>query len=66
MCLCVCVCVSVCVCVCYRGSEHIMDDLLSRLEQYACNLEEVVSERTAQLLEEKRRAEGLLTQMLPR
>ncbi|KAL2098238.1 hypothetical protein ACEWY4_007445 [Coilia grayii] len=48
------------------GSEHIMDDLLSRLEQYACNLEEVVSERTAQLLEEKRRAEGLLTQMLPR
>ncbi|XP_063074370.1 atrial natriuretic peptide receptor 1 [Engraulis encrasicolus] len=48
------------------GSEHFMDDLLSRLEQYACNLEEVVSERTAQLLEEKRRAEGLLTQMLPR
>ncbi|XP_041912730.1 atrial natriuretic peptide receptor 1 [Alosa sapidissima] len=48
------------------GSEHIMDDLLSRLEQYACNLEEVVSERTAQLLEEKRRAESLLTQMLPR
>ncbi|CAB1328232.1 unnamed protein product, partial [Coregonus sp. 'balchen'] len=33
---------------------------------YATNLEEVVSERTAQLLEEKRRAEGLLTQMLPR
>nr|XP_046181241.1 atrial natriuretic peptide receptor 1 isoform X2 [Oncorhynchus gorbuscha] len=46
--------------------ENILDDLLSRMEQYATNLEEVVSERTAQLLEEKRRAEGLLTQMLPR
>ncbi|KAL7855543.1 hypothetical protein AOLI_G00191470 [Acnodon oligacanthus] len=48
------------------GSEYILDDLLSRLEQYACNLEEVVSERTAQLQEEKKKAEGLLTQMLPR
>ncbi|XP_017564963.2 atrial natriuretic peptide receptor 1 [Pygocentrus nattereri] len=48
------------------GSENILDDLLSRLEQYACNLEEVVSERTAQLQEEKKKAEGLLTQMLPR
>ncbi|XP_010886835.2 atrial natriuretic peptide receptor 1 isoform X1 [Esox lucius] len=46
--------------------ENILDDLLSRLEQYATNLEEVVGERTAQLVEEKRRAEGLLTQMLPR
>ncbi|XP_041699154.2 atrial natriuretic peptide receptor 1 isoform X2 [Coregonus clupeaformis] len=46
--------------------ENILDDLLSRMEQYATNLEEVVRERTAQLLEEKRRAEGLLTQMLPR
>ncbi|XP_078138641.1 atrial natriuretic peptide receptor 2-like, partial [Centroberyx gerrardi] len=48
------------------GSDNILDNLLSRLEQYATNLEEVVSERTAQFLEEKRRAEGLLTQMLPR
>ncbi|XP_051982336.1 atrial natriuretic peptide receptor 1-like [Xyrauchen texanus] len=48
------------------GSENILDNLLSRMEQYACNLEEIVSERTAQLQEEKKRAEGLLTQMLPR
>lgn len=54
------------VCVCFRGSESILDNLLSRMEQYACNLEEIVSERTAQLQEEKKRAEGLLTQMLPR
>ncbi|XP_073809370.1 atrial natriuretic peptide receptor 1 isoform X2 [Danio rerio] len=47
-------------------SENILDDLLSRMEQYACNLEEIVSERTAELQEEKKRAEGLLTQMLPR
>uniref|UniRef100_A0A8C2Q5R7 guanylate cyclase n=1 Tax=Cyprinus carpio TaxID=7962 RepID=A0A8C2Q5R7_CYPCA len=48
------------------GSENILDNLLSRMEQYACNLEEIVSERTAELQEEKKRAEELLTQMLPR
>ncbi|XP_035273170.1 atrial natriuretic peptide receptor 1 [Anguilla anguilla] len=48
------------------GSDNILDDLLSRMEQYANNLEEIVNERTAQLLEEKRKAESLLTQMLPR
>uniref|UniRef100_A0A671P4L7 guanylate cyclase n=1 Tax=Sinocyclocheilus anshuiensis TaxID=1608454 RepID=A0A671P4L7_9TELE len=42
------------------GSENILDNLLSRMEQYACNLEEIVSERTAELQEEKKRAEGLL------
>ncbi|XP_067106425.1 atrial natriuretic peptide receptor 1 [Osmerus mordax] len=52
--------------LCPSGGESILDDLLNRLEQYATNLEEVVNERTGQLLEEKRRAEGLLTQMLPR
>ncbi|XP_028832930.1 atrial natriuretic peptide receptor 1 [Denticeps clupeoides] len=51
--------------LCTNGGS-ILDDLLTRLEQYACNLEEVVNERTAQFLEEKRRTEGLLTQMLPR
>ncbi|KAI1887524.1 hypothetical protein AGOR_G00191200 [Albula goreensis] len=48
------------------GSENIPDVLLSRMEHYANNLEEIVSERTALLLEEKRKAESLLTQMLPR
>ncbi|XP_061102891.1 atrial natriuretic peptide receptor 1 [Conger conger] len=48
------------------GSDNILDDLLSRMEQYANNLEEIVNERTAQFLEEKRKAESLLTQMLPR
>ncbi|XP_060773170.1 atrial natriuretic peptide receptor 1 [Neoarius graeffei] len=51
--------------MCPSGSK-ILDNLLSRLEQYACYLEEVVSDRTAQLQEEKKKAEALLTQMLPR
>lgn len=54
------------VCVCVNGSGKILDDLLSRLEHYVCNLEEMVSDRTAQLQEEKKKAEALLTQMLPR
>uniref|UniRef100_W5M3H3 Guanylate cyclase n=1 Tax=Lepisosteus oculatus TaxID=7918 RepID=W5M3H3_LEPOC len=49
-----------------RGSDNILDNLLSRMEQYASNLEDIVNERTAQLLEEKKKAESLLTQMLPR
>ena len=43
-----------------------MDNLLSRMEQYACNLEGLVQERTADYLEEKKRAEDLLYNMLPR
>ncbi|MBN3311131.1 ANPRA protein, partial [Amia calva] len=48
------------------GGDNILDNLLSRMEHYAKNLEEIVNERTAQLLEEKKKAESLLTQMLPR
>uniref|UniRef100_A0A667WMY9 guanylate cyclase n=1 Tax=Myripristis murdjan TaxID=586833 RepID=A0A667WMY9_9TELE len=38
----------------FPTGDNILDNLLSRLEQYATNLEEVVNERTAQCLEEKR------------
>ncbi|XP_038045138.1 atrial natriuretic peptide receptor 1-like [Patiria miniata] len=44
----------------------ILDNLLHRMEQYANNLEELVSERTAAFLEEKKRAETLLYELLPR
>ena len=44
----------------------ILDNLLSRMEQYANNLEELVEERTAAFLEEKKRAETLLYELLPR
>ncbi|MBN3317649.1 ANPRA protein, partial [Atractosteus spatula] len=44
---------------------NILDNLLSRMEQYANNLEELVEERTQAYLEEKRKAEALLYQILP-
>lgn len=43
-----------------------MDNLLKRMEQYATNLESLVQERTADYLEEKRKAEDLLYQLLPK
>jgi len=42
-----------------------LDNLLSRMEQYAYNLEGLVEERTSDYLEEKKRAEDLLYNMLP-
>ncbi|XP_015685711.1 atrial natriuretic peptide receptor 2, partial [Protobothrops mucrosquamatus] len=47
------------------GSTSILDNLLSRMEQYANNLEKLVEERTQAYLEEKRKAENLLYQILP-
>lgn len=51
-----------------RGHEAgtLVDSLLKRLEQYAENLEHLVSERTQDYLEQKDKAEGLLYAMLPR
>ena len=44
----------------FRDNEsgNILDNLLSRMEQYANNLEALVEERTADYLEEKRKAES--------
>ncbi|KAG7200781.1 hypothetical protein KM043_003157 [Ampulex compressa] len=47
-------------------SSNILDNLLSRMEQYATNLETLVEERTADYLEEKRKCEELLYQLLPK
>lgn len=47
-------------------SSNILDNLLSRMEQYANNLESLVEERTADYLEEKRRCEELLYELLPK
>ncbi|XP_072028687.1 atrial natriuretic peptide receptor 1-like [Amphiura filiformis] len=48
------------------NSENILDNLLSRMEQYANNLEALVEERTEAFLEEKKRAETLLYEVLPK
>ncbi|KAG5856481.1 hypothetical protein ANANG_G00008400 [Anguilla anguilla] len=48
-----------------ENRSNILDNLLSRMEQYATNLEELVEERTQAYLEEKRKAETLLYQILP-
>lgn len=53
---------------CHRDGDKgdILDNLLSRMEQYANNLEALVEERTSDYLEQKRRAEDLLYSMLPK
>ena len=42
-----------------------MDNMVAMLEKYACNLEEIVAERTKQLVDEKKKTDVLLYQMLP-
>ncbi|XP_015246773.1 PREDICTED: atrial natriuretic peptide receptor 1-like, partial [Cyprinodon variegatus] len=48
-----------------ESRNNILDNLLSRMEQYANNLEELVEERTQAYHEEKRKAEALLYQIIP-
>ena len=48
------------------GGSNILDNLLSRMERYAGNLEAMVEERTQDYLEEKRRCEDLLYELLPK
>ena len=52
----------------YRDGDKgdILDNLLTRMEQYANNLEALVEERTADYLQEKKKAEELLYNMLPK
>lgn len=45
---------------------NIFDNMMTIMEKYASNLEELVEERTELLIEEKRKIEDLLHQMLPR
>ncbi|XP_033638736.1 atrial natriuretic peptide receptor 1-like [Asterias rubens] len=51
---------------CKNVSGGIMDNLLSRMEFYASNLEALVEEKTSAFLEEKKRAETLLYEVLPK
>ncbi len=49
----------------YCRKLDIVDHVLEKLEKYANNLESVVEQRTADLLDEKRKTDLLLHQMLP-
>ena len=48
----------------YRN-KNIVDIILQRLEKYASNLEDLVDQRTQQLMEEKQKTDKLLFRMLP-
>jgi len=43
----------------------IMDTMIQKLEKYADNLENIVEQRTAQLMDEKQKTDMLLHRMLP-
>jgi len=44
---------------------NIMDNMINLIERHADNLEELVEERTRQLMEEKKKTDRLLYKMLP-
>ena len=46
--------------------KNIMDNMMEMMEKYALNLEDVVTERTRLLYEEKLKTEDLLHRMLPK
>ncbi|XP_053205450.1 atrial natriuretic peptide receptor 1-like [Panonychus citri] len=48
------------------SSKNLVDNLLNRMEQYTNNLERMVEEKTESLLEEKKKTEEILYQLLPK
>lgn len=46
--------------------RQLLDNVISKMEKYATNLEEIVTDRTQQLADEKSKTEELLHKMLPK
>lgn len=44
---------------------NLMDHMLKMMEKYTTDLEEVISERTRQLIDEKRKTDLLLYKLMP-
>ena len=44
---------------------NIVDNMVAKLEKYADNLEEIIQQRTQQLVDEKKKTDMLLYRMLP-
>ena len=53
-------------CFSLNRKTNIFDNIVYMMEKYADNLEELVVERTGQLIEEKKKTDALLERMLPR
>ena len=53
----------------YRGHQlkgTLVDNQLRRMEQYAENLEQLLTERNNKYMEEKKRAEDMVHRMVPK
>jgi len=50
---------------CTCRNFDIVDSMLQKLEKYADNLENIVQQRTAELIDEKQKTDMLLQRMLP-
>ena len=51
--------------LCFLRQVNIMDNMVHLLEKYATNLEDLVHQRTVELVEEKKKTDSLLGRMLP-
>ena len=54
-------------CLCTLNRKlNVLDCMLEKMEQYSNNLEQVIAQRTTELMEEKEKTDQLLYRMLPR